>query len=235
MDKKLNGIIADMVKTAKTHDEKMARLVVKALELTTQSELVKLLGKKGFKTSQTQISRWNSIGKALATNPELDAEKVAKDLRQNKAKVSDVAKGQTRKAQGKTNQTSKFDSVKKSLKSAIKDSKTLTESEKAKLRDLTLELVSVLGVIPSADTLLTEFDAIMAELGQAHRKDPTREIGWGFFIAFYSNQNNCGMWADESGICGQVLMYVNKCQLDITLKVWHDCIMTRTYLVRCLF
>ena len=165
MDKKLNGIIAEMVKTAKSHDEKMARLVVKALELCTQTELVKALNAKGFKTSQTQISRWNSIGKALATNPELDAEKVAKDLRQNKAKVSEVAKGQTRKAQGKTNQTSKFDTVKKSLKSAIKDAKTLTESEKAKLRDLTLELVSVLGVIPSADTLLTEFDAIMAEIG----------------------------------------------------------------------
>lgn len=183
MDKKLNGIIAEMVKTAKSHDEKMARLVVKALELCTQTELVKALNAKGFKTSQTQISRWNSIGKALATNPELDAEKVAKDLRQNKAKVSEVAKGQTRKAQGKTNQTSKFDTVKKSLKSAIKDAKTLTESEKAKLRDLTLELVSVLGVIPSADTLLTEFDAIMAEIGQAHTKDPTRVIGWGFFIA----------------------------------------------------
>lgn len=165
MDKKLNGIIADMVKTAKTHDEKMARLVVKALEFTTQSKLVKLLAEKGFETSQTQISRWNSIGKALATNPELDAEKVAKDLRQNKAKVSEVAKGQTRKASTETKAVSKFDSVKKNLKSAVKDSKTLTVSEKAKLRDLALELIAVLEVIPSADSLLTEFDNLMAEIG----------------------------------------------------------------------
>ena len=164
MDKKLNGIIAKMVSTAKSHDEVMARLVVKALELTTQSELVKLLGAKGFKTSQTQISRWNSIGKALATNPELDAKKVAKDLRQNKAKVSDVAKGQTRKASTETKAVSKFDSVKKNLKGIIKDSKTLTESEKAKLRDLALELITVLDVIPSAESLLTEFDELVKEM-----------------------------------------------------------------------
>lgn len=165
MDKKLNGIIADMVKTAKTHDEKMAKLVVKALELCTQTELVKALNAKGFKTSQTQISRWNSIGKALATNPELDAEKVAKDLRQNKAKVSDVAKGQTRKAQVEKKSVTKFDAVKKNLKSAIKDGKTLTHAEKDKLRNLALELVTILEIVPSVETLDLEFDAIMAEIG----------------------------------------------------------------------
>ena len=165
MDKKLNGIIADMVKTAKTHDEKMAKLVVKALELCTQTELVKALNAKGFKTSQTQISRWNSIGKALATNPELDAETIGKDLRQNKAKVSEVAKGQTRKAQVEKKAVTKFDAVKKNLKSAIKDGKTLTHAEKDKLRNLALELVTILEIVPSVETLDLEFDAIMAEIG----------------------------------------------------------------------
>lgn len=162
MDKKLNTIVNRMVNEGKSHDEIMAKLVVDALKLCTQSELVKALDAKGFKTSQTQISRWNSIGKALIAGTITDATQAGKDLRQNKAKVSDVAKG--RKASGKTNQVSKFDAVKKNLNSAVKDAKTLTHAEKAKLKALALELVTVLEIVPSVDTLALEFDNLMADL-----------------------------------------------------------------------
>jgi phage gp37-like protein len=168
MDKKLNAVIGQMLNAVKSHDESMAVLVVKALKLCTQAELVKHLGDKGFKTSQTQISRWNSIGKALQAGtitPE-QATQAGKNLRQNKAKVSDVAEGKTtRKPAGKTDQVTKFDSVKRNLKLAVKDSKTLTSAEKSKLRDLALELVTILEIIPSVATLDLEFDAIMAEIG----------------------------------------------------------------------
>lgn len=171
-------IVADIIKAENSHDEKMAKLITEALANYSQRQLIKALAEKGINLSQTTIARYGAIGQAIKVGKGINAETVIKALRQNEIAVSDVkawgknvpqeftkSREAQRAPQGTVKKVvSQFDSTKKNLTNAIKGIKTLNESEKAKLQDLGLELVTILGIIPKeldGLDLVAEIDAMI--------------------------------------------------------------------------
>lgn len=155
-------IVADIIKAENSHDEKMAKLIAEALQNYSQRQLIKALDEKGIKLSQTSIARYGAIGEAMKKGKGLNPENVLTALRTGELLIGDV-KGwgknvpadyqKPREAQratgGITKQTSNVDKVKKSLETTVKNAKALSPADKAKLKNLALELVSVLGIVPA--------------------------------------------------------------------------------------
>jgi predicted transcriptional regulator len=154
-------IVADIIKAENSHDEKMSKLIAEALQNYSQRQLIKALEEKGIKLSQTSIARYGAIGEAMKTGKGLNPENVLTGLRTGELLIGEVkAWGKNvpadytkprseakRKPQG-TQAVSQFDAVKKNLTQAVKSAKSLTSSEKAKLQDLGLQLVTILGIVP---------------------------------------------------------------------------------------
>lgn len=172
-------IVADLVKAENNKDTQFSKLITEALTHYSQRQLVTELEKVGIKLAQKQIQQYGAVGVAIKSVKGLDVDHVLKALRQGEIQVSEVKawgknapseytkpRGEVkgRKTQGTTQVKSSFDTVKKSLDTAVKNAKNLTASEKSKLQDLALELVTILGILPEEDfDLALEMEKILKD------------------------------------------------------------------------
>lgn len=167
----LEVIVTDMKSASDNYHERMAVLIAEALNAGySQRQLVDEIKKQKVQIDQKKIAYYGALGSALKFVPKgtINAENVMTSLNSQEIKVSEVkawgkkvpevytkerAKKErgTRKPSGSTKQVSEVDNFKKSLTELTKKAKKLSTSEKALVRDLAIEFVSVLGLVPMGD------------------------------------------------------------------------------------